>query len=45
MPSGRAAPRRAPPFIDPPGYARHRPEQTLLYQLKDAIRVASNLWT
>lgn len=24
---------RAPPFIDPPGYARHRPEQTLLYPL------------
>jgi ribosomal protein S27E len=24
---------RAPPFIDPPGYARHRPEATLLYQL------------
>jgi hypothetical protein len=23
----------APPFIDPPGYARHRPEATLLYQL------------
>jgi ribosomal protein S27E len=33
MASGRAAPRRAPPFIDPPGYARHRPEQTLLYRL------------
>ena len=33
MASGRAARRRAPPFIDPPGYARHRPEQTLLYQL------------
>ena len=28
------APRaRAPAFIDPPGYARHRPETTLLYQL------------
>ena len=25
--------RRAPLFIDPPGYARHRPEATLLYQL------------
>jgi len=24
---------RAPPFLDPPGYARHRPEATLLYQL------------
>jgi len=24
---------RAPPFIDPPGHARHRPEATLLYQL------------
>ena len=24
---------RAPPFLDPPGYARHRPEDTLLYQL------------
>ncbi len=24
---------RAPPFLDPPGYARHRPETTLLYQL------------
>ncbi len=24
---------RAPPFIDPPGYARHQPEATLLYQL------------
>ena len=24
---------RAPPFIDPPGYGRHRPEATLLYQL------------
>ena len=28
----RARP-RAPPFIDPPGYARHRPESTLLYDL------------
>jgi len=28
------APRaRAPAFVDPPGYARHRPETTLLYQL------------
>jgi Transposase zinc-binding domain len=25
--------RAAPPFLDPPGYARHRPEATLLYQL------------
>jgi hypothetical protein len=33
MASGRAAPRRAPLFIDPPGYARHRPEATLLYRL------------
>ena len=24
---------RAPAFIDPAGYARHRPERTLLYQL------------
>jgi len=24
---------RAPPFVDPAGYARHRPESTLLYQL------------
>jgi ribosomal protein S27E len=24
---------RAPPFIEPPGYARHRPETTLLYRL------------
>jgi ribosomal protein S27E len=24
---------RAPPFIDPPGYARHRPEATLLYRI------------
>ena len=32
MESERARP-RAPPFNDPPGYARHRPEATLLYQL------------
>lgn len=32
MASERARP-RAPPFIDPPGYACHRPEATLLYQL------------
>ncbi len=24
---------RAPPFVEPSGYARHRPENTLLYQL------------
>ena len=24
---------RAPPFIDPSGYAQHRPETTLLYRL------------
>jgi len=24
---------RAPPFLDPPGYLRHRPEATLLYRL------------
>jgi ribosomal protein S27E len=29
----RARRERAPPFLDPPGYARHRPEATLLYQL------------
>jgi len=33
MASEPAASRRAPPFIDPPGYARHRPEATLLYRL------------
>jgi ribosomal protein S27E len=32
MASERARP-RAPLFIDPPGYARHRPEATLLYEL------------
>lgn len=32
MASERTRP-RAPPFIDPPGYARHRPEATLLYQI------------
>ena len=32
MARSRARP-RAPPFIDPPGYARHRPEATLLDQL------------
>ena len=29
----RAAGPPAPPFIDPAGYVRHRPEETLLYQL------------
>ncbi len=29
----RARRPRAPGFVDPPGYARHRPETTLLYQL------------
>ena len=33
MESGSASRPRAPPFIDPPGYARHRPEATLLYRL------------
>jgi hypothetical protein len=33
MASERAERLRAPPFIDPPGYGRHRPEATLLYQL------------
>jgi hypothetical protein len=31
--AARARRPRAPPFFDPPGYARHRPEATLLYQL------------
>ena len=31
--AARARRSRAPPFIEPPGYARHRPETTLLYQL------------
>jgi hypothetical protein len=31
--AARARRPRAPPFIDPPGYARHRPEATMLYQL------------
>jgi hypothetical protein len=35
MAKGRPSARRAPPFIDPPGYARHKPEETLLYQLVD----------
>jgi hypothetical protein len=29
----RARQSQTPPFIDPPGYGRHRPERTLLYQL------------
>jgi hypothetical protein len=29
----RRAAHRAPAFVDPPGYARHRPETTLLDQL------------
>ncbi len=33
MASERAVRPRAPPFIDPPGYVRHRPEATLLYPL------------
>jgi hypothetical protein len=35
MASQRAARLRAPPFVDPPGYVRHRPEAALLYQLVD----------
>jgi hypothetical protein len=31
--AARARTFRAPPFLDPPGYGRHRPEATLLYQL------------
>ncbi len=31
--AARAPQAHAPPFIDPPGYGRHRPERTLLYQL------------
>ncbi len=34
MPAAASALRpRAPPFIEPSGYAQHRPESTLLYQL------------
>ena len=35
MPAAAAHVRRprAPPFVEPQGYARHRPESTLLYQL------------
>lgn len=33
----RAARLRAPPFIDPPEYARHRPEETLLYELVERL--------
>ena len=31
--AARAQRPRAPAFLEPPGYARHRPESTLLYQL------------
>jgi ribosomal protein S27E len=31
--AARARQSPSPPFIDPPGYGRHRPERTLLYQL------------
>ena len=31
--AARARRSLAPPFLDPPGYAHHRPEATLLYQL------------
>ena len=31
--AARARQPPSPPFIDPPGYAWHRPERTLLYQL------------
>jgi putative transposase len=31
--AARARQPPSPPFIDPPGYGRHRPERTLLYQL------------
>ncbi|MDE2349797.1 MAG: hypothetical protein KGL92_14940 [Gammaproteobacteria bacterium] len=33
MSAARTRQSHAPPFIDPPGYGRHRPERTLLYQL------------
>ena len=33
MSAARARRSHAPPFLDPPGYARHRPEATPLYQL------------
>jgi hypothetical protein len=33
MASEAGTARRVPPFIDPPGYSRHRPEETLLYRL------------
>jgi len=29
----RGASRHGPSFLDPPGFARHRPKATLLYQL------------
>jgi ribosomal protein S27E len=41
MASERAASRCAPPFIDPPGYARHKPEAALLYQLVEQYYPAS----
>ena len=33
MASAKDSARRAPPYVDPPGYFRHRPEETLLYRL------------
>ena len=33
MASAKNHARRAPPFVDPPGYFRHRPEETVLYRL------------
>jgi hypothetical protein len=33
--AARARQSHAPPFIDPPGYGRHRPERTLLCQLAE----------
>ena len=35
--------RTAPPFLDPLGYARHRPEATLLYWLVQRFGSALNL--
>jgi hypothetical protein len=32
MPSERTARRHAPPFINPSGYVRRRPETTVMYQ-------------
>jgi len=37
MASEPTAMRPAPLFVDPPGYARYRPEETLLYQLVGPI--------